>query len=119
MGDDFLGRGMIKVALKHVGMMNWDIERLNMVLKASASWSKHSQRTRPGLPSGPAAFCRPTLRSDPLTSAMVRENTWSPGWVGVLVAGSELSLWKRGFKKIEFFWVGDSATVSYRIFNNL
>jgi len=68
------------VCLKQVGTADWYRERFNIEVNTSASWSVHTLRTRPGMPSGPGDFLGFTLLRAILTSAVVRDRvllSWS------------------------------------------
>jgi len=60
--EGFFGAGTMVVCLKQVGTADWYRERyMNIEVNASASWSAHTLRTRPAMPSGPGDFCGFTL----------------------------------------------------------
>lgn len=50
------------------GTVDWDRDRLKILVKIPASWSAQSFNTRPEMPSGPVAFLRSTACSMRLTS---------------------------------------------------
>ena len=58
----FLGSGNIVVCLKHVGITDSIRDMLKMSVKTPASWLTHARSTRPGNPSGPAAFYKTCLK---------------------------------------------------------
>ncbi len=77
---------MIVVDLRHVGMTAWLSEVLKIYVRTSVSCSAQSFSTRPGILSGPAALRGLILDRVFLTSAGVRQSTWSLGSVGSFCA---------------------------------
>ncbi len=63
--------------LKEVGTTEVARDSLNMDVNKPVSWSAQDLRTRPVIPSGPAAFLTFTLLSSLRTSSSDRVNTWS------------------------------------------
>lgn len=66
---DFLGGGIMRVALKHAGMTAWLREVLKMSVRTSVRESAQSLSTIPGMLSGPAAFLGFTMSRVLRTSA--------------------------------------------------
>ncbi len=77
----FLGIGMMTDFLKGVGTTEAARDSLKMDVNKPAIWSAQDLRTRPVIPSGPAAFLMFTLISSALTSAEdlfpEEQNRWS------------------------------------------
>ncbi len=70
----FLGIGMMTDFLKGVGTTEVARDSLKMDVNKPASWSAQDLRTRPVIPSGPAAFLAFTLFSSLRTSSSVSED---------------------------------------------
>lgn len=65
----FLGIGVTVVLLKHAGTHIVDSDRIKMVVKTSASSAAQYLSTRPGTPTGPAAFLGLMLQKHCLLTA--------------------------------------------------
>ena len=75
---------------QHVGITDWDKERLKMSIKMPASWSPHALRKCLGIPSGTAALRVLTRLIVLLTSASENLITQSIRTAGALMQGSFL-----------------------------
>ena len=91
--DGFFVTETMVVCLKQMGTADWYRESLNIEVNTSASWSAHSLRTQPGMPSCPGHFRGFILLRALLTSAVVRDrmqSSWSSASlaVGVVLLAS-------------------------------
>ena len=96
----FFGTGMIVDDLRQEGTTPWARDRLNSFVRIGVSWSAQSLSTRPGIPSGPAAFLGFTAFSAHLTSCSVRTVKL------VVVQGADEC---EGCDDINSGWVGDGG----------
>src|SRR4029434_3244986 len=89
------GTGTMEVVLKHVGTAAWASDRLNISVKTSVSCPAQALSTRPGMPSGPAAFRALVLLSAAHTSVEESVRGWLSVVSAALMAASWLSLSNR------------------------